>query len=298
MKTILRLSVMALALAPVLGIPAASAAEPHWIRYPAISPDGERIAFTYRGQVHVVDAAGGVATPVTSQGYYSYGPVWNAETGEIAFASDINGDDDVYVTDFESGAVRRLTWSSSGEVPASFTPDGSGLLYTRIGLGDAVASLQAPLSRAPQLYSIDLGTDRTTLVLPNQARQAVWNRAGTELLYMYNPSFDPESRQHRVASNARQVWIYDRATGTHTRLFDPNYDALSPVWGPGERTIYYLGEAPARSTCGSTIATAARAVSSRTMPTIPSASSARRTTATSPSPTTATSTVSAPAPSA
>ncbi len=215
-----------------------------WLRYPAVSPDGQRIAFALRGQIYTVDAReGGVASPVTSPGHYAHRPVWRPDSKEIAFASDLNGDDDVFVTDNSTGRTHRLTWSSDPERPTSFTPDGKSVLFTRAALGDPVASLQTPLNGNRHLYRLDTGTGRDRLVLPNQADQAVWNRDATELLYSYDPSLDPVSRQHRVASNARQVWLYDAASGRHTRLFDPNFDALNPVWGPGGRTIYFLGEA-------------------------------------------------------
>lgn len=224
--------------------PAGAEEERLWLRYPAVSPDGRHIAFTHRGQIYRVDAqTGGTAVPVTAQGHYSHGPVWAPDSGEIAFASDVNGDDDVYVTDTATGHLRRLTWSSNGEVPTSFTPDGTGILFTSGGLGDPVRSLQTPLNGNPHLYRIELATGEKQLVLPNQAHQAVWNSDGTRLLYSYNPSVDPLSRQHRVATNARQVWLYDAQSGEHTRLLNPAFDAINPVWGPDESSIYYLGEA-------------------------------------------------------
>ena len=225
-------------------IPAAADEQRLWLRYPAVSPDGRHVAFVHRGQIYKVDAeAGGIAVPVTAGGHYSHGPVWSPDSHEIAFASDVNGDDDVYVTDSQTGQLRRLTWSSNGEVPTSFTPDGTAVLFTRAGLGDPVASLQTPLNGNPHLYRIELATDRSQLVLPNQANQAVWNSDGTQLLYSYNPSVDPLPRQHRVASNARQLWLYDAQSGKHTRLLDPDFDAFNPVWGQSGKTFYYLGEA-------------------------------------------------------
>ena len=40
---------------------------PLWLRYPAVSPDGKRIAFTYGGQIWVVPATGGRAHPADQQ---------------------------------------------------------------------------------------------------------------------------------------------------------------------------------------------------------------------------------------
>lgn len=214
---------------------------PLWVRYPAISPDGTTIAFTYRGQIYVVDAEGGLAIPVTSQGYYSYGAVWSPDSESLAFASDINGDDDVYVADF-SGPLQRRTWSSRAEVPTSFSPDGESVLFTALRLGDAEASVQAPLTRRPQLHSVSLASGRETLLLPNLAEEASWNADGTRLLYSQDRSGDPKERQHRVASNARQVWIYNAITDTHEPLFAEEIDTFNPLWGPDDESIFYLSE--------------------------------------------------------
>lgn len=36
-----------------------------WLRNPSISPDGNTIAFGYKGDIYRVDAKGGVAVPLT-----------------------------------------------------------------------------------------------------------------------------------------------------------------------------------------------------------------------------------------
>ncbi len=38
---------------------------PLWMRYPAISPDGKNIVFSYKGDLYKVAAAGGDAYPLT-----------------------------------------------------------------------------------------------------------------------------------------------------------------------------------------------------------------------------------------
>ncbi|WEJ33198.1 S41 family peptidase [Devosia sp. SD17-2] len=214
-----------------------------WVRYPAIAPDGETLSFTYRGRIFVVDAAGGLAVPLTANGTYSHGAVWSADSEKLAFASDLNGDDDVYVTDF-SGTLERLTWSAASEVPTSFSPDGKKILYTADRLGDAEQSVQTALSFRTQLYSVDTASGREALVLPNLALQAVWNRDKSQLAYTYNPTLDPDERQHRVAANARTIWSFDPVTGRHEPLFPVDgADRHNPVWSADGQSLYYLSEA-------------------------------------------------------
>jgi Tol biopolymer transport system component len=47
------------------------------MRYPAISPDGKTIVFTYKGDLYRVPAAGGQAIPLTTHPAEDYMPVWS-----------------------------------------------------------------------------------------------------------------------------------------------------------------------------------------------------------------------------
>ena len=47
-----------------------SAENVSWLRYPSISPDGEKIAFSYNGDIYIVDSEGGQARQITSNRSY------------------------------------------------------------------------------------------------------------------------------------------------------------------------------------------------------------------------------------
>lgn len=242
MRPIFALPFAALALCCATPAAAQEAGQPLWIRHAEISPNGEKIAFTFRGRIFTVAADGGAAQALTPEGHYSHDPVWTPDSTEIAFASDVNGDDDVYLTDSRSGEVRRITWTSHAEVPHAFSPDGGTIVYTSRGLGDPVASQQSALTGKPKLYQVELTEGRRRLLMPLAADQGKWSRDGKRLAYVYDPSTDPGSRQHRVPGNARQIWSFDPLTGWHQLLAGGEHDALDPVWGPGGDTLYYLGE--------------------------------------------------------
>ena len=112
-----------------------------WMRYPAISPDGRTVAFSYRGNLWKVASTGGVATPLTVGTWHNTMPVWSPDGSRIAFASDRNGNLDVYVVAAEGGEATRLTTHSVDEMPTSFTPDGRAVLFTAAVL-DAPANAQ------------------------------------------------------------------------------------------------------------------------------------------------------------
>jgi tricorn protease len=242
-KKFLGLSAFALIAATLPAYAEPSGEAPRWLRFASIAPDGETIAFTHRGQIFVVPSDGGLAVPITSNGIYSHGAVWSPDSESLAFASTLNGSEDIYLTDF-SGTLTRMSWSERNEVPTSFSADGNSILFSTSGLGDAERSVQFALSRKSQLYAVDIETGRERLVLPNYAPEALWNRSMDKLVYTFDPAGDSEVRQHRVAANARQLYIFDPTTGKHVRVFDVDgKDRHDPVWSADGSTLYYLSEA-------------------------------------------------------
>ena len=101
---------------------------PLWMRYPAISPDGQSIVFSYQGDLFTVPSSGGEAKHLTVHEAYDYRPVWSPDGSSIAFASNRYGNFDVFLIPAKGGEAKRLTTYSSGEYPNCFTPDGSSVL--------------------------------------------------------------------------------------------------------------------------------------------------------------------------
>lgn len=213
-----------------------------WLRSASISPDGQSIAFVYRGQIRIVPVAGGVSIPLTPAGAYSSSPVWSPDSQRLAFSSDLHGDDDVFTAPVGGGKMERLTFSSRPEVPTAFTPDGREVLFNAHRLGDPVGSRFTVRWGFYQLYSAPLRGGATKLVLPVTNEGAVWNAKGTQLLYGYTSSLDPGARQRRGPGNAGEIWLYNPDTQKHIPLVRDGYDARSAVWGPSDASVYYLSD--------------------------------------------------------
>jgi len=102
---------------------------PLWLRYPAISPDGQTLLFEYKGDIWSVPTAGGSAIPLTLSESYEFAPVWSHDGKTIAFASDRYGNFDVFVMPAGVGEAKRLTYNSTREVPSSFTADDKAVIF-------------------------------------------------------------------------------------------------------------------------------------------------------------------------
>ena len=221
---------------------AASAAERGlWLRYPAISPDGRAIVFSFHGNLWKVAATGGIATPLTVSTAHNTMPVWSPDGSHIAFASDRNGNFDVYVMPADGGEATRLTFHSADESPTSFTPDGKAVLFSA-NILDAAANAQFPTGAQPELYRVDLAGHMPGMVLTTPALYATWDKAGKRLAYSDQRGLEMEWRKHDHSSFARNVWLWDAAANKHTRLTAFGADNRQPVWAPDQQSLFLLSE--------------------------------------------------------
>src|SRR3954466_15234523 len=86
---------------------AAPAQEPiRMARTPDISPDARLVAFSYLGDIWVVEAIGGVARPVPMHKAHALAPVFSPDGHYLAFSSNRHGNYNVYVIPVHGGKPR------------------------------------------------------------------------------------------------------------------------------------------------------------------------------------------------
>ena len=211
-----------------------------WLRYPAISPDGQTIVFNYKGDIYKVDAKGGEATPLTMHQEYDYNPIWSPDGKTIAFASLRNGNADIYVISAKGGMAKRVTTNSANEIPTSFTPDGKNILFSA-QIMDNKDNVIYPSGAMSELYSVPVNGGRTKQILSVPALKAKYNTDKTKLIYEDVKGYEDNWRKHHTSAVTRDIWVYDVATGKHTQVSPFNGEDLDPVLG-NNNTFYYLSE--------------------------------------------------------
>lgn len=100
---------------------------------PAVSPDGERIAFSARGWIWILDLATGRARRVTDGPHMDFRPAWSPDGRGLAFVRDDTRDTWIVVRDLETGAERTVN-TDAIELDPVFGPGGA-LIYSSAAEG-------------------------------------------------------------------------------------------------------------------------------------------------------------------
>ena len=210
---------------------------PLWMRFCAISPDGQTIAFSYQGDLFTVPTQGGTAHQVTSNAGYDAYPVWSPDGEHIAFASAREGSLDVYLIDKDGGTPKRLTTDSGNETPLCFL-DKKTVLFEATGMPTAQSILFASRS-FPQVYQVgtDGGRARLFSALPMQDLSI--NSRG-DILYHDIKGYEDPYRKHHTSSITRDIWL--KQDGRFTKLTAFNGEDRTPRWAPDGNAYYYLSE--------------------------------------------------------
>ena len=212
-----------------------------WLRFPAISPDGKTIAFSYHGDIYTVPSTGGRATILTISEGYDHMPVWSPDGSRITFASNRHGNFDVFVMPSKGGAAKRLTFHSSNDSPSDFSPDGNFVLFSSSRL-DLHTNQQFPSSVLPELYQVPVKGGRVVQVLTTPAVNAKISSNGKTLLFQDSKGYEDPLRKHHTSSVTRDIWKYDLESKSYNQLSVFNGEDLDPVFAKDENSYYFLSE--------------------------------------------------------
>lgn len=116
-------------IAAMLTTQLASAETIRFAYFPSLSPGGEKIYFSYDGDIFSVPTAGGLASPLINLGGNESHPVPSPDGKYIAFSSDIQGNNDVYVVPVGGGEAVQLTWHDAADTPYSWSADSKYIYF-------------------------------------------------------------------------------------------------------------------------------------------------------------------------
>ncbi|MBO7192385.1 MAG: PD40 domain-containing protein [Bacteroidales bacterium] len=223
---------------------------PLWLRKNDISPDGSKIAFTYKGNIYVVSAEGGKAQQLTTNPAYDSDPIWTPDGKNIIFSSYREKSKDIYKVSSDGGVPVRLTTHTGNEQPLEVLNDGSILFSANIQQDAQYGDFPGNA----QLYMIGAEGGRPQLVtsLPISNISVSENGGNTLIVYEDWKGYEDPMRKHHTSSVTRDIWTYSpnasdkgfkiTGNGTFTKLSTFEGEDRNPVFKKGSDTYYYISE--------------------------------------------------------
>lgn len=195
----------------------------------SLSPNGERLAVTARGEVFDLPASKGVTRNITrSPGAHDRDAVWSPDGKWIAYISDATGETEIYLQPTEGGDPVQATKNNDTYIRSlAWSPDSKHIVYTdrknRINLLDVATKQVSELSKSP------LG----------EARDVSFSPDNNWLAYS------------RVSENNYSIiYLYDIAGKREHAVTDKWYDSGSPAFSSDGKYLLFSSDRDFNPTYG------------------------------------------------
>lgn len=194
---------------------------------PRISPDGSRVAFTQIGKrgvnlgMYSIELGRPVAFPAFA-GTNSTA-AWSPDGTKLAFSSSMRGDPEIFVSDANGAAPKRLTANKGSDVSPVWNPKtGSQIAFVsgRTGL--------------PQIYIMEAdGTNVQRMTDGGYAVSPSWSPNGQFLTFAWRRNYGPG------APGGQDIYIMDIASRQWVQLTHDSGVNDYPSWSPDGRHIVF-----------------------------------------------------------
>jgi Tol biopolymer transport system component len=206
------------------------AATTSWEDYPAVAPNGDRVAFvsnrTGFNEIWTANADGSDAEQVTfHRGPVVLAPTWSPDGKRLAFSSQVGGNRDVYVIRADGSQSARITTGPSEEGSPSWSRDGRWLYFRsdEAGIG--------------QIWRIPLSGGPSVRVTTGEALEGFESRDGTRFYFVRS-------------ADVPGLWSVAVEGGKETLVLP---DVREGWWAITDNGIYYLVRAVAGSPAATTL---------------------------------------------
>ena len=188
-----------------------------------LSPDGERLAVTARGEIFSVPVEKGVTLAVTrgSGARESWGS-FDSEGKRLVYVTDEAREEEIRIVDAwgrDEAEVVKPAGKSGWHYPPVFSPDDKWIAYS-----DQTQTLYVMPAEGGKPQKVD--------------RCKQWRITD----YTWSPDSRWLTYTKSSRSDYRSVYVYDREQGEVHRVTDDTTHDFSPAWDPEGRYLYFLSD--------------------------------------------------------
>jgi tricorn protease len=186
----------------------------------SLSPKGERVLFSARGDIFSAPAEKGPTRNLTrTSGAHDKWPRWSPDGSKVAFVSDKTGEEELWVV-AQDGSAPPEQLTSGGKAMRygpEWAPDGK-----RIAFSD----------KDGKVYVLTVDDKKVTEIARShrgQVRDYEWSPRGNHLAFSMNDS--------NLVSG---VYVWSQRDNQVRRVTDRYFDAFGPSWDPEGNYLYFI----------------------------------------------------------
>ena len=187
---------------------------------PAWSPDGSMIAFTrgartfvtgrgVKRDIHTMSADGSNQVNLTNENEFDdQDPDWSPDGTQIAFHSERDGNNEIYVINANGSGQTRLTEADRDDIGAQWSPDGAKIAFTSSRDGDR------------EVYVMNSDGSNQTRITDRFGEDSApaWSPDGTKLAFVSDDGGDVD------------IWVMNPDGSNRVNLTDSPRDDRQPQW--------------------------------------------------------------------
>src|SRR6266481_1831709 len=183
---------------------------------PQISPDGKKIVYVRRfadpmtdkryANLWIINADGSDHRPLTTGNRSDSSPRWSTDATRIAYLSDADGKQQIYVRWMDSGQTARITNLEEGPDAIAWSPEGKMLSFSSLVLG-----------KGPHIADLPAA--------PSGAKWAEPATAYDRLVYRFNGT-------GYLKPGFMQVFVVSAEGGAPRQVTNGNFPNGGNEWGP------------------------------------------------------------------